>query len=209
MKAILYFVICFSVHSALAEEPVLERWLAKQSSINSLDVEFTQERKLPALKQATTTRGKLVFSKPDKVRWQLGDPIQSLVVSTGQEMTFINTSEKVARRTDIDSPQASHFSLLTGKSFASTANFHASFRMVETRQSNGIYQFTIQSNDRKMRTQIPWIFISIDPAQNELRALEIELKDKSRVKTTFGTARVNLPIDPKLFTPDLTGYKLK
>lgn len=187
----------------------LETWLKRQSSIASLDATFTQERKLPALKNPTTTEGRLCFVKPDKVRWQLGDPFETLVVADGETLTLIDAAAKTARRTRVDSPQAARFSMLSGKAFGSPEVFHQTFEVVDSRVTSGIHQYTLKAKDRRIRAQVPWIFLDIDPVKNELRAIEMELRDKSRVKSVFHNPRFNVNLDDTLFKPDLAGYDVK
>ena len=194
---------------ARADNAPLDAWLKRQVSITTLDAGFTQERKLPALKNPTTTPGHLSFSKPDKVRWQLGEPPESLAVSDGTTLTLIETATKTARQTGVNSPQAARFSLLSGRVFQSPESFYQAFEIIGSRVEAGIYQYTIKSKDRRVRAQIPWIFLDIDPEKSELRAMEMELSDKSRLRTVFSNPRFNLKLDDALFKPDLTGYEVK
>lgn len=195
--------------TAHADKVPLEKWLQRQASISSLDVSFTQERKLPALKEPVTTAGRFYFSKPDQVRWQLGEPLETLAVSNGNTLTLVDATAKTARRTSTESPQAARFSLLAGKAFESIEQFDRTFEIVESSVTSGIYQYTLKPKDRRIRSQIPWIFLDIDPLKIELRALEIELQDRSRLRTTFHHPRFNLKLEPALFSPDLTGYDVK
>ncbi|MES2661523.1 MAG: outer membrane lipoprotein carrier protein LolA [Verrucomicrobiota bacterium] len=199
----------FILATARADNAELETWLKRQSSITSLDATFTQERKLPALKNPTTTPGRLCFVKPDKIRWQLGNPFETLAVSDGATLTLIESATKTARRTGVDSPQAARFSLLSGKAFESVEKFHQAFEIIESRVTSGIHQYTLKAKDRRVRSQIPWIFLDIDPVKNELRALEMELQDKSRLRTVFHNPRFNVKLDDTLFKPDLTGFEVK
>jgi outer membrane lipoprotein carrier protein len=194
---------------ARADNAPLDAWLKRQSSITTLDTEFTQERKLPALKNPVTTQGRLSFSKPGKVRWQLGNPMETLAISDGTTLTLIETATKTARRTGVDSPQAARFSLLSGKAFESVELFQQSFEIIESRVTSGIHQYTLKARDRRLRAQIPWIFLDIDPAKNELRALELELQDNSRLRTVFHNPRFNPKLDDSLFKPDLAGFTVK
>jgi len=195
--------------TAQSDPVALDSWLKRQTSIHSLDAEFTQERKLPALKNPTTTPGRLSFAKPDKVRWQLGNPFETLAVSDGETLTLMDAASKTARRIGVDSPQALRFSLLSGRAFQSPESFHQAFEVIESRIHSGIHQYTLKARDRRIRAQIPWIFLDIDPQKNELRALEFELPDKSRLRTVFQNPRLNPKLDESLFQPDLSGYRLK
>ena len=202
-------VALFSLTAVRAEDTPLDAWLKRQPSIKSLDTQFTQERKLPSLKNPTIAKGRLSFAKPDKFRWQLGDPAETLAVSDGATLTLVETATKTARQISADSPQAARFSLLSGKAFQSPESFQQTFEIIESRVTSGIYQYTLKAKDRRIRSQIPWIFLDIDPSKNELRALELELQDKSRVRTIFTQPRINTPLPDSLFKPDLSGLTVK
>lgn len=195
--------------NARAADTPLEAWLKRQVTITSLDARFTQERKLPALKNPVTTLGRLCFSKPGKLRWALGEPFETLAVSDGTTLTLVEAATKTARRTAVDSPQAARFSLLSGQAFETPEKFHQTFEIIESRVTAGIFQYTLKAKDRRIRSQISWIFLDIDPEKNELRALEMELQDKSRLRTIFHQPRFNLKLEDSLFNPDLTGYEVK
>lgn len=209
MRFLILILTVLATAASRADNAPLEAWLKRQGSISTLDCEFTQERKLPALKNPTTTPGRLSFSKPDKVRWQLGVPFATLAVSDGTMLTLIDAAAKTARSTSVNSPQAVRFSLMSGKSFNSPEEFYQAFEVITSRVESGIYQYTLKAKDRRIRTQIPWIFLDIDPGKNELRALEMELQDKSRLRTIFHKPVFNSKLDDALFKPDLTGYDVK
>ncbi len=203
------FVLFALAASAFADDAVLNGWLERQATITSLDAGFTQERKLPSLKEPVSTPGRITFAKPDKIRWQLGEPMQTLAVSDGTTLTLIEESEKSARQVAADSPHAARFSLLSGKAFQSKESFYEAFEIIESRVTSGIHQYTLKPKDRRMRSQVPWIFIDIDPEKKELRVLELEMQDKSRVRTFFTNPKFNTKLPDALFKPDLTGYKVK
>ena len=195
--------------TACAADTPLDAWLKRQVSITSLDAKFTQERKLPALKNPVTTPGRLCFSKPGRLRWALGEPFETLAVSDGTTLTLVDATAKTARRQSVDSPQAARFSLLSGEAFETPEKFYQTFEIIESRVTAGIFQYTLKAKNRRLRSQISWIFLDIDPEKNELRALEMELQDKSRLRTVFHQPRFNGKIDESLFNPDLTGYDIK
>ncbi|MBX3739911.1 MAG: outer membrane lipoprotein carrier protein LolA [Akkermansiaceae bacterium] len=205
----LRYFVPFALTASAFADPVLDGWLERQATVSSLDAGFTQQRKLPSLKESVTTPGRISFAKPDKFRWQLGEPMQTLAVSDGTTLTLIEESEKSARQIPKDAPQAARFSLLSGKAFESKEAFYGSFEIIETRVTAGIHQFTLKPKDRRMRSNVPWVFIDIDPVKKELRAMELEMQDKSRVRTVFENPRFNTKLPDALFKPDLTGYKVK
>ncbi len=209
MRLLILLAPLLALASARADNAALDAWLKRQASISSLEAGFTQERKLPALKNPVTTQGRLSFAKPDKIRWQLGEPLETLAVSDGKTLILIEAASRTARKTDVSSPQAARFSLLSGQAFQTPESFHQAFEIVESRVTSGIDQYTLKPKDRRLRTQIPWVFLDIDPVKNELRAMELEFQDGSRLRTVFSNVRFNLKLDDALFTPDLSGYEMK
>lgn len=205
----LFFLLCLAAPLRAQDTAVLDAWLGKQSTIRSLSVPFTQTRTLPSLKQPVTTPGKLVFEKPGKLRWELCDPPATLAVSDGTTFTLVDVKKQAARRIAADSPQAARFSLLATDAFKDAAAFRTTFRVADQRVTNGLHQFTLQPLDAKLRSQVPWVFLTIDPATLHLRAFEIEAKDKSRIRTEFGKPIFNQPIPEATFRPDLTGYRVR
>lgn len=208
MRVIL-LVSLFATLTAFGDEAVLDAWLKRQSTIETLEAQFTQERKLPALKQPVSTPGKLSFAKPGKVRWQLGEPPATLALSDGTTLTLIDYPSKTARSIPADSAQAARFSILTGKGFQSPEDFHGIFEVAESRTDGAIRQFTLRPKERRMRTQVPWIFLSIDPEKNLLVAMELELQDKSRIRTIFKSPVINSKLPPATFQADLQGITVK
>lgn len=205
-------VICLflTIFTALrADNAALDTWLIRQKSIDTLETTFIQERKLPSLKQPVVTPGRLSFARPGRVRWQLGEPAATIAMSDGSTLTLIDYATKTARRIPADSPQAARFSMLTGKGFQTPEGFHGMFEVAAQRVESGIHQFTLKPKDRRLRSQVPWVFLDIDPTKNELRAMELELQDKSRIRTLFHNPRFNTKLPPALFTADLAGLTVK
>jgi len=209
----MHFVTLFALTSVIAQAApdttVLDAWLKRQTSVTSLEASFTQERKLPSLKSPVSTPGKLMMQRPDKLRWELGNPIETLAVSDGTTMTLLLASDKSARQIGTDSPQAKQFSFLGGNALASPEAFRESFEITDWRITSGIHQYTLQPRERRMRANVPWVFLDIDPASNELRALELEMKDKSRIRTVFTNTKLNGKLPASAFQADLSGYTLK
>lgn len=202
----LFLLSCVPV---CADNAALEAWLKRQPTIETMEVAFVQERKLPSLKQPVSTPGKLAFAKSGRVRWQLGDPAATLVLSDGATITMIDYGAKTARRIPADSPQAARFGMLTGDGFQSVENFQAMFEVAAHRVESGIHQYTLRPKERKTRAQVPWVFLDVDPAGHDLRAMELELKDKSRIRTVFQKPRINVKLPAAMFEADLSGLTVK
>jgi outer membrane lipoprotein-sorting protein len=98
---------------------------------------------------------------------------------------------------------------MAGKGFQNAERFYGMFEVAAHRVESGIHQYTLKPRDRKTRGQLPWVFLDIDPRRNELRAMELELNDKSRIRTVFREPRINTKLPDALFTADLSGLTVK
>ena len=198
-----------SIASAELDTAPLEAWLAKQGSVTSLQADFIQERTLPALRKPVTTPGTFSMQRPGKMRWELGKPAKTLAVSDGTTMTLIDVDKKRARKIDASSARAKPFTLLSdGALNGDLEGFKKTFDLIEPRVTNGIYQLTTRPRDRNMRDKVEWVFLDIDPKTQLLRAMEIRLDDKSRIRTIFSNSKINPKLPADRFTADLTGYKV-
>ncbi|MBB5353092.1 outer membrane lipoprotein carrier protein [Haloferula luteola] len=208
-----HFLLCLgltvlSAHADLDTAP-LRAWLEAQKKVQSLDADFTQERTLPALKKPVSTPGRLTLSKPGKLRWDLGTPPKTIAVSDGETITLIDVEKKRAMRLDADSSRARSFTLLGDKALSGGLDgFTEAFELVESRVTEGIYQLTTRPKDRRMRDKVDYVFFDIDPKTQQLRALELRLDDKSRIRTIFRNTRLNAKVEADRFAVDLSGFKI-
>lgn len=209
MRPLLVLLALVSVARAELDLKPLETWLGRQKSLQSLDAEFVQERKLPSLKKPITTPGRMRMVRPGKLLWELGNPVKTMAVSDGTTMTLLDVAKKRGKKIGAGSPEAKQFTLLSDQSFRDLASFQQAFELVESRMTGGIYQLTVRPKDKAMRKHVAWMFLDIDTASQELRALALELEDKTRIRTVFSNARINPEIDPSVFTPDTAGYLMK
>lgn len=209
MRVLLALLVLLSPLQAGLDLKPLERWIAAQKDLRSLDADFMQERKLPSLKKAITTPGRLRLVQPGKLRWELGDPVKTLAVSDGTTVTLLDLAKKRGKRIDADSPAARQFTLLSDGSFRDLAGFQQVFELVESRMSDGIYQLTVRPKDKAMRKHVAWMFLDIDTRTQELRALALELEDKTRIRTIFSNAKFNAKVDPAIFAPDTAGFLMR
>ncbi|WP_193211287.1 LolA family protein [Luteolibacter marinus] len=209
MRLLLVFLSLVSIARAELDLAPLDAWIKRQKTLKTLDADFVQERKLPSLKKAVSTPGRMRMIRPGKLLWELGEPVKTMAVSDGSTMTLVDVSKKRGQRIDADSAKARQFTLLSNEAFRDLGSFQETFELVESRIVNGIYQITLKPKERAMRKQVAWMFLDIDTRTNELRALALELADKSRIRTIFTRTTINGKVDPAVFSPDLAGYLIR
>jgi outer membrane lipoprotein carrier protein len=209
MRPLLVLLSLVSLVRAEPDLKPLETWLGRQKSLQSLDADFVQERKLPALKKPVTTTGRMRMERPGKLRWELGNPVKTLAVSDGSTMTLLDVAKKRGKKIAAGSPEARQFTLLSDEAFRDLAGFQAAFETVESRMSGPIYQLTVRPKDKALRKHVSWMFLDIDTRTHELRALDLEMDDKTRIRTVFSNAKINPKLEPGVFTVETEGYLMK
>ena len=183
----------------------LKAWLKNQAKLVSLHAEFTQERNLPALTKPISTPGTLSLHRDGRMRWNLGDPTQTIAISDGKNVQLIDLKKQRQRTIPADSPKARPFTLLSHQALGhGLEGFTANFELIKSRKTRGIYQLTTRPRDAKLRRHIPYVFFDIDLEDHSLRALEILLKDDSRIRTIFTEVTLNpdLPEDTFQYKPE-------
>lgn len=209
LRAICCLLVSAFVANAAPDTTALYAWLKRQPSIRTLEASFSQERTMKSLKQPVVTPGKLAFERPDHMRWELGNPPQTIALSDGQTLTLLDVAEKTARQMAADSPRARQFSIIAGRAFQNVEGFEASFEVVEQRVVAGFHQYTLKPKDAKLRADVPWVFLDIEPESNELRVLDFQLSDRSRVRTIFTRIAINPKLAAGTFQPNLEGFQVK
>src|SRR5215831_15574805 len=69
--------------------PLLTSWLAAQTNIHSWSADFIQTRVLKSLAQPLTATGHVWFAFPNRFRWELGNPPQTIAVREAGELLIV------------------------------------------------------------------------------------------------------------------------
>src|SRR5216684_501252 len=72
-------LICGNL-SAADSESALTMWLASQTNIQTWSAEVIQTRALKSLAQPLTATGRVWFAAPNRFRWELGTPPQTIAL---------------------------------------------------------------------------------------------------------------------------------
>src|SRR6266853_4648909 len=72
--------------SAAENNPLLSSWLGAQTNIQSWSADVIQTLTFKSLTQPLTATGHVWFAAPNRFRWELGNPPQTIAVRAPQEM---------------------------------------------------------------------------------------------------------------------------
>jgi outer membrane lipoprotein-sorting protein len=70
-----------ALQSVADPRPILQDLHRKMASVDSVYLEFTQERRLKLFTEPLRSEGVMLIAKPDKIRWETTAPYQSILLS--------------------------------------------------------------------------------------------------------------------------------
>src|SRR5258706_3768330 len=98
----LLFLMAFCPVHAADTNAVLNGWLAAQTNLQTWSADFTQTRMLKTLTQPLVATGHIWFAAPNRFRWELGSPAQTIALREAGQMWVIYPRLKRAERYPLD-----------------------------------------------------------------------------------------------------------
>ena len=191
---------------------LLDRWCAAQTNIQTWTADLTQTRSLKVLTQPLVTAGKVWVQLPNRFRWELGQPPQTIALHQPDQLLLIyprlKRAEKYPLNTAQSGPWKDVLALLDSSFPRSRAELETHFQVLAATQTNAVLQLVLQPRSaaaRKFMTKIHVIVRTNDfaPAATELR-----FSDGSFMRSDFTNAVLNTPLSEGVFDaklePDIT-----
>ena len=214
-EAILVATLLATAPSARCAElnPAVAAWLAAQPKIESWSADFVQTRSLKSLTQPLTATGHVWFQAPNRFRWELGHPPQTIAVREPDVMLVIYPRLKRVERFPLTGNQTGPWrdalALLEAGFPRSAAELEAQYNILSQTVKAGTIELALQPKSAAARRMMPRIAIEFDPKDNSLRATELQFADGSTMRNDFKNPVLNPHIDPQLFEPPIpSDYKV-
>jgi len=211
---VLLMVIGFTrVVTASELNPVVASWLAAQTNIQTWSAEFVQTRTLKSLAQPLTATGRVWFAAPNRFRWELGHPAQTIAVSATNELVVIYPRLKRAERFALSGEQTGPWrdalALLEAGFPRSKTELENEYVIVSQTVGQERGHLILQPKSAAARRMIPQIEIDFNTRDFSLLGTELEFADGSRMRNDFTNIARNTSIPTAMFDPVFPGdYKL-
>jgi len=210
-SCLLWTVILISLFPASLRavelNPAVAAWLAAQTNITSWTADFLQTRSLKSLAQPLTATGTVWFAAPNRFRWELGKPAQTIAVRSSDQMLVIYPRLKRVERYPLSGNQTGPWkdalALLEAGFPRSAAQLEEQYDILEQGTDQGIGRLVLQPKSAAARRMMPKIAIEFDLAKNSLRATTLYFADGSSLRNDFSNPVLNPLIDPKSFAPEI------
>ena len=208
-KALLAVTACCAVVSVACAgdfDAQFSQWFEVQTNLQSWAGDFTQTRSLKVLAQPLVTAGK-VWVKPGEFRWELGQPVQTIVLRQPNQLLIVYPRLKRAEKYQIDAvptgPMRDALALLDASLPRDRATMEKSFRLLSATETNSILEMTLQPRSDSARKFIGEIVIGFHTNDFTIAVTEMKFADGSSLRNDFTNVVLNQPIEPKLFEADL------
>lgn len=186
---------------------MLTGWLNAQTNIQTWEADFVQTRRLKTLTQPLTAHGHVWFQAPNRFRWEIRSPTQSMAVREPTEMLVLYPKLKTAERYPLDSEKAGTWkdtlALLDAGFPRSREEVESRFTIISQTTVDGVHKIVLRPKAEAARRMMPQITIGIDPTTYALRSTELQFTDGSTMENVFANAVTNQKIDESVFHPQL------
>jgi outer membrane lipoprotein-sorting protein len=189
---------------ACGANSVLAAWLNSQTNIQTWSAEVIQTRALKSLTQPLTATGRVWFAAPNRFRWELGNPPQTIALRQPEQMLVIYPRLKRAEKYPLTGshagPWTDTLALLEAGFPRSQTELESRFRIESESSANGLHEVTLQPRSGSARRMMPHIKIAFATTDFSLRSTELQFADGSRMRNDFTNAVMNPTLDDSLFT---------
>ena len=216
-RALLTALLCFaalcSPGRAADTNALLGSWFAAQTNIQTWMSDFVQTRTFKSLTQPLTATGHVWFAAPNRFRWELGNPPQTIAVRAPKEMLVIYPRLKRVERFPLTSEQTGPWrdalELLETGFPRSEAEMTSRLKILSQTLTNGVCELVLQPRSAAGRRMMPQIKIAFDVRDFSLRANELQFADGSTMRNDFINPVLNPKLEESLFAPQIASdYKV-
>lgn len=192
---------------------MLSSWFAVQTNLQTWSADFVQTRTFKSLTQPLTATGQVWFAEPNRFRWELGQPPQTIAVRAPNDLLIFYPRLKRVEKFSLSSQTRGQWkdalSLLEAGFPRSEADLLARFRLLSQAVSNEVCSLTLQPRSAAARRLMPQIRIEFATNTLELSATELRFADGSSMRNDFKNGKLNPTLVSNLFDPIIeAGYKV-
>jgi len=211
----IWILLCGTATIAVAQETgsnaQFNQWFEVQTNTHSWSADFVQTRHLKVLNQPLVSTGK-VWVTPGEFRWELGQPVQTIVLRQPDQLLIIYPRLKRVEKYPLGAvptgPIKDALALLDATLPRDRATMEKNFRLLSAVVTNSVLQMTLQPKSDSARKFISEIVIGFHTNNFTIAATEMKFADGSSLRNDFTNVVLNQPIDPEQFEakppPDYT-----
>lgn len=191
---------------------LLDQWIAAQTNLHTWTADCTQTRWLKVLSQPLVSTGKVWIAMPDRFRWELGQPAQTIALRQPDQLLLIyprlKRAEKYPLQGQQQGPWRDALALLDTSFPRSRADLDSHFLVRTVTSTNSIVCVALQPKSASARKFMLEIQVSFRPGDFSLVSTELKFSDGSSMRNDFTHSVLNVPLTEDCFDakldPDFT-----
>jgi len=184
---------------------LVDSWLNAQTNIQTWTADVVQTRNLKSLARPLSKEGRVWFAAPNRFRWEIGTPAETIAVRKPGEMLVIYPRLKRAERFPLDQQEAGPFkdtlALLDAGFPRSRTDLDTRFNIASQSLSNDVCTLVLQPKSPSARRMMPELRIAFGTNDWTLRSTELKFADGSTMHSAFRNPKLNPPVAENLFNP--------
>lgn len=196
-----------AARGADAPRDYVGEWLTRQGDVRTWSADFVQTRSLKTLAQPLTTEGRVWFSAPDRFRWELGRPAQTIAVRQADAVVVhyprLKRAERYPALAGGAGPWSQMLSLLEAGFPRDRRHLDERFAVVSEAVTNGLVALDLRPRSAAVRRMLPLFRVVLSAEDAALRATELVFADGSSLRNDFTAVQVNPVIEDGMFRLEL------
>jgi outer membrane lipoprotein-sorting protein len=211
MKRLGLLLLLLTILPLRAEDTdaILRDWISKQAGIRTLRADFIQTRRLPALRIPLKKSGTVWFGDEGRFRWQVGDPVELLVLKSPDDFLVIEPKKSRARRLSASAATARAMQDFPMPLAVSFEEFQRRFEVISLGNNAGTMDLRLRPKDPRLAEGMKSLRIRFDPATGAVSLFEMTFRDGGEISTEFTHLERNPRIPAELFQHDLRDFKME
>ena len=179
----------------------IEGLQARQREVKTLRAAVVQRKRHPLLKGEVVTEGTLLFSRPNRLRWEVATPERTIIVIDDQALVIYHPERKEAERRDLreDFGSRAVVDFLTAGMNLNVAEMEKRFQ-VDVYRDDGRLSLVLTPQSRWVARAITSVRITQEDADPLPRQIVVVGQKGDRTETLLAHAVVNPPLAEDAFT---------
>ena len=182
----------------------VKSWLDAQPALHTWSADLTQTRTLESLTEPLTATGHVWFAAPDRFRWELGRPPETIAICTGTNLFLLYPRLKRAESIPLSGLQAgpwrSALDMLEAGFPRSEDELAGHYNVISQTVTNRVCVLQLQPRTAAARQMVSRLEIDINTTDNSLSGTELEFSDGSTLRNDFYNVVLNPPLDKSVLS---------
>ncbi len=191
----LSWLLLLGMAGRVAAADALDQWIATQAGMRAWSADFRQTRLLTVLKEPLISQGRVWFAEPNRFRWELGDPPQTVAVRGTNELVVLYPRLKRADLIPLAAargPLREALSLLEAGFPRSRAEIEDRFLVRSlTEFEPGSWRVVLQPRSADARRLMESVTVEFSVPDRGPRATELRFADGTTLRNDFTRAVAN------------------